>query len=70
MGCPLGFKLHLIINNKDEIFNFMFTLGSLDDRDPLKLGKVLEEHKGKSCADNGYIYKPNSRTSSLTQFSW
>ena len=30
-----GFKLHLIINDKGEILNFMFTPGNVDDREPL-----------------------------------
>ena len=50
-----GFKLHLIINDKGEILNFMFTPGNVDDREPLKLGKFLKNIKGKLCADKGYI---------------
>lgn len=55
MGCFLGFKLHLIINDKGEILNFMFTPGNVDDREPLKQGRFLENIKGKLCADKGYI---------------
>ena len=33
----------------------MFTLGNVDDREPLRLGKLLENIKGKLCADKGYI---------------
>ena len=51
----LGFKLHLIINDKGEIHNFMFTPRNVDDREPLKHGKFLENIKGKICADKGYI---------------
>lgn len=29
------FKLHLIINDKGEILNIMFTPGNVDDREPL-----------------------------------
>lgn len=36
MGWFFGFKLHLIINDKGEILNFMFTPGGVDDREPLK----------------------------------
>ncbi len=32
MGWFFGFKLHLIINDKGEILNFMFTPGNVDDR--------------------------------------
>ena len=42
MGWFFGFKLHLIINDKD-------------DREPLKQGKFLKNIKGKLCADKGYI---------------
>ena len=33
----------------------MFTLGNVDDRESLRLGKLLENIKGKLCADKGYI---------------
>ena len=55
MGWFFGFKLHLIINDKGEILNFMFTPGNVDDREPLKQGKFVENIKGKLCADKGYI---------------
>ena len=55
MGWFFGFKLHLIINDKGEILNFMFTPANVDDREPLKQGKFLENIKGKLCADKGYI---------------
>lgn len=42
-----GFKLYLIINDKGEILNFMFTSGNVDDREFLKQDKFLENIKGK-----------------------
>ena len=37
MGWLFGFELHLIINDKGgEILYFMFTLGNVNDRKPLK----------------------------------
>ena len=51
----LRVKLHLIINDKSEILNFMFTSGNVDDREPLKQTKFLKNIKGKLCADKGYI---------------
>lgn len=33
----------------------MFTPGNVDDREPLKQSKFLENIKGKLCADKGYI---------------
>ncbi len=57
MGWFFGFKLHLIINDKGEILNFMFTAADVDDREPLKQRNFLNNIKGKLCADKGYIGK-------------
>lgn len=50
-----GVKLYLIINNKGEILNFMFTPGNVDDREPLKQSRFVEKIEGKLCGDKGYI---------------
>lgn len=55
MGWFFGFKLHLIINDKGEILNFMFTPGNVDDREPLKQSRFVKNVKGKLCGDKGYI---------------
>ena len=55
MGWFFGFKIHLIINDKGEILNFMFTPGNVDDREPLRQENFLKNIKGKLCADKGYI---------------
>ena len=55
MGWFYGFKLHLIINDKGEILNFVITPGNTDDREPLTDPKYLEAIKGKLYADKGYI---------------
>ncbi len=55
MGWFFGFKLHLIINDKEEILNFMFTSSNVDDREPLKQIRFLKNIKGKLCADKGHI---------------
>ena len=57
MGWFFGFKLHLIINDKGEILNFMFTPGGVDDREPLKQETFFKKIKGKLYADKGYIGK-------------
>ena len=49
--------MHLIINDKGEILNFMFTPGNVDDREPLKQGTFLENIKGKLCADRILLRK-------------
>lgn len=51
-GRFLGFKLHLIINDKGETFNFTFTPGNVDDREPLKQDRFLENIKGELCVIN------------------
>lgn len=55
MGWFFGFKLHLVINDKGEILNFMFSPANVDDREPLKQGNFQRDIKGKLCADKGYI---------------
>ena len=49
------FKLHLIINDRGEILNFMITPGNTDDREPLRDNLYLQDIKGKLCGDRGYI---------------
>jgi Transposase DDE domain len=61
MGFFFGFKLHLIINDKGEILNFVITPGNVDDRDPLKNQKFVAKMMGKIFGDKGYI------SSELTQ---
>ena len=55
MGWFYGFKLHLIINDKGEILNFVITQASVDDRNPLKNKKFVDKIKGKLYCDKGYI---------------
>ena len=46
----------------------MFTLGNVDDHEPLKQGKFLENIKGKLCADKGNIRQVCLKISFLTVF--
>ncbi len=57
MGWFFGFKQHLIINDKGEIQNFVFTTGNVDDRKPLKERALLKNIKRKLFGDKGYIGK-------------
>lgn len=53
MGWFLGFKLHLIINDKGELLAFKLTPGNIDDRKPVvELAKAIS---GKLFGDKGYI---------------
>lgn len=55
MGWFYGFKLHLIINDKGEILNFIITHANVDDREPLKNNKFLRKIRGELYADKGYV---------------
>jgi hypothetical protein len=57
MGWFFGFKLHLIINDKGELLNFVITQGNVDDREPLKNDRFVDVVKGKLYADKGYLSK-------------
>ena len=58
MGWFYGFKLHLIINDKGEILNFVITQANVDDREPLKNKRFVDRVKGKLYADKGYLGQP------------
>jgi len=55
IGWFYGFKLHLVINDKGEILNFMITQGNVDDREPIVGGNLLKDMSGKLFGDKGYI---------------
>jgi Transposase DDE domain. len=57
IGWFFGFKLHLIINDKGEVLDFMITQGNVDDREPLKNKSFHDKIFGKLFADKGYICK-------------
>lgn len=57
MGWFLGFKLHLICNERGELLNFMITPGDVDDRKPLEYKAFVEFIYGKLVGDKGYIGK-------------
>lgn len=50
-GWFYGFKLHLVINDKGEIIQWLLTSGNVDDREPLKSKKFTERLFGKLFAD-------------------
>lgn len=57
MGYFFGFKLHIVINDKGELLNFVITQGNVDDREPLKNPNFIKALSGKLYADKGYISK-------------
>ena len=50
-----SFRLHLIINDKDEILYFCLTSGNVNDRNEAVMDSLTEEISGKLSADRGYI---------------
>lgn len=55
MGWFLGFKLHLVINDRGQILRFALTPGHIDDRKPMDL--LCDGLWGKLFGDKGYIDK-------------
>ncbi len=55
MGWFYGFKLHLVVNDKGEMLNFVITQANVDDRDPLKDKRFIKTIKAKLYADKGYV---------------
>ena len=48
-----GFKLHVVVNDRGELLNFVLTPGNQDDRTPVP--KLLQQLFGKVFADKGYV---------------
>jgi len=57
LGWFYGFKLHLIINDKGEILDFIITPGNIDDRKPLSDMNLHKRIFGKLFGAKGYISK-------------
>ena len=55
MGWYLGFKLHLICNERGELLNFMLTKANVDDRNTEVFNRLSNNVFGKLFADKGYI---------------
>lgn len=55
IGWFFGFKLHLIVNDRGEVLDFMITQGNVDDREPLKQKSFHDKIFGKLFGDKGYI---------------
>lgn len=55
MGWLYRFKLHLVINNKGEVIQWLLTPGNIDNREPLKYKEFTEKLFGKLFTDRGHI---------------
>ena len=57
LGWFYGFKLHIIINDRGEILDFIITPGNVNDRKPLNDMDLHKRIFGKLYGDKGYISK-------------
>lgn len=57
MGWFYGFKLHIIINDRGELLDFVITQANVDDRAPLKEKNFLKKIFGSLYGDKGYLSK-------------
>ena len=55
IGWFFGFKLHVVINDKGEILDFVISQANTDDRQPLKDKRFHKRVFGKLFGDKGYI---------------
>jgi hypothetical protein len=55
IGWFFRFKLHLVINDKGEIIEFLITQANVDDREPLKNKRFHEKIFRKLFTDRGYL---------------
>jgi hypothetical protein len=55
MGWFYGFKLHLIVDDRGELINFVITPGNVDDRDGRIMQSITKGLWGKLFGDRGYI---------------
>lgn len=57
MGWFYGFKLHIIVNDKGELLDFIITQANVDDRTPIKQDNFLKKIFESLYADKGYLSK-------------
>ena len=69
MGWSYGFKLHLVINDRGEIIQWMLTPGNVDDREPLKDAMFTRKLFGKLLADGGTSAKTSLKNFLLTTYT-
>nr|WP_236027556.1 transposase [Gelidibacter pelagius] len=57
MGWFYGFKLHIIINDKGELLDFVITQANVDDRTSLNEENFLKKIFCSLYVDKGYLSK-------------
>nr|WP_316928469.1 transposase [Bacteroides pyogenes] len=55
MGWYIGFKLHLLCNEKGEIINFVLTKANVDDRNEKAIDSLTDKVFGKLCLFNPLV---------------
>lgn len=55
MGWFYGFKLHIAVNDKGELLDFIIIQANVDDRTPIKQDNFLKKIFGSLYADKGYL---------------
>ena len=69
-----GFKLHLVVNEREELLNVILTTGNVDDRKPIPdllaniFGTVFAGRQRRTFGDWGYV-SAKLATQLLYQFS-
>ena len=57
MGWFYGFKLHIVVNDKGELLDFIIIQANVDDRTLIKQDNFLKKVFGSLYADKGYLSK-------------
>lgn len=68
MGYFFGFKLHIVINDKGEVIDFVITPGNVDDRQPLQDSNFLKKLQENYSLIKDTFHKSYLRTFSLMEF--
>jgi hypothetical protein len=55
IGWFFGFELHIVINDKGEIINFVIPQPNVDDRNPLLATNILKDSWGKIFGGKDYL---------------
>ena len=58
-GWFYGFKIHVVINEKGEILDFVITTGNVADNNESVVRSMTKRLQGKVFGDRGYLLKPN-----------
>lgn len=54
-GWFYGFKVHLVINDRSEILDFVITAGNIADNNRAVIGSMTKRLQGKVYGDRGYL---------------